>query len=146
MGDDTTTGVRIGAVDPPPCKRPLEAIERDGEWIVREYYRRTDDPDDGVFTFGTYDSRIDAMREGQRILKRRRHPCLLRWDTERSVGGLYWNPAFEALTVEYSDLLQSWVVTPKDDHFVFQASDSTDGAYQLGKLVLVLNDTATAEF
>jgi hypothetical protein len=146
MGDDTTTGVRIGAVDPPPCKRPLEAIERDGEWIVREYYRRTDDPDDGVFTFGTYDSRIDAMREGQRILKRRRHPCLLRWDTERSVGGLYWNPAFEALTVEYSDLLQSWVVTPKDDHFVFQASDSTDGAYQLGKLVLEQYDFKTVEF
>ncbi|SDG17148.1 protein kinase family protein [Halorientalis regularis] len=146
MGDETTSGVRIGAVEAPPCKRPLEAIERDGEWIVREYYRRTDDPDDGVFSFGTYDSRIDAMRDGQRILQRRRHPCLLRWDTERSVGGLYWNPAFEGLTVEYSDLLRSWVVTAKDDHFVFQAADSTDGAYQLGKLVLEQYDFKTAEF
>ncbi|MFB6084132.1 MAG: hypothetical protein ABEJ94_07805 [Halorientalis sp.] len=145
MGEETT-GVRIGAVDPPPCKRPLEAIERDGEWIVREYVRSADAVGDGVVTFGTYDTRIDAMRDGQRVLKRRRHPCLLRWDTDRSVGGLYWNPVFETLAVEYSGLLKSWVVTAKDDHFVFQTASSTDGAYQLGKLVLEQYDFRSVEF
>lgn len=146
MADETTTNVQIGAVDPPPCKRPLEAIERDGEWVVREYYQRTEDPDEGIATFGTYDSRIDAMRDGQQVLERRRHPCMLRWDTERSVGGLYWNPDFETLVVEYSTLLGSWAVAAKDDHFVFQTSDSTEGAYQLGKLVLEQYDFKTVEF
>jgi hypothetical protein len=146
MGDETTTDLRIGAVDPPPCKRPLEAIERDGKWVVREYYRRSEEADDGVVTFGTYDSRIDALRDGKRVLERRRHPCLLRWDTERSVGGLYWNPDFETLAVEYSGLLKSWVVTPADDPFVFQTAASTEGAYQLGKLVLEQYDFERVEF
>ncbi|WP_299267555.1 hypothetical protein [Halorientalis sp.] len=143
---DETTGVQVGGVEPPPCKRPLEAIERDGEWVVREYYQQTENAKTGVATFGTYDSRIDAMRDGQRVLKRRRHPCLLRWDTERSVGGLYWNPTFETLAVEYSALLNSWVVTARDDHFVFQSSTSTESAYQLGKLVLEEYDFKTVEF
>ncbi len=107
----------------------------DGEWVVREYYR---DPDavDAVRVFGTHDLRIEAMRAAKETMEERRHPCLLRWDDDTSVGGLYWNPLFERLTVEYSDLLRSWVVTPQNDQFVFQTADSTDAAYRLGTMVL----------
>ncbi len=137
----------VGAVQPPPCRQPLEMLERDGEgeWVVREFYR---DPDavDAVRVFGTHDTRIEAMRAAKETMEQRRHPCLLRWDDETCVGGLYWNPSFERLAVQYSDLLRSWVVTPGDDHVVFQTADSTDTAYQLGTMVLERYDFERVEF
>ena len=146
MGRDPSADVSYGSVDPPPCNRPLEVLERDDEWVVREYHRAEKTAANGVATYGTYDSRIDAMRDGKAAMERRRHPCLLRWDTPRSVGGLYWNPAFETLAVEYSPLLQSWVVTPRSGHFVFQAVDATKTAHQLGKLVLEQYDFRRVTF
>ncbi len=137
----------LGTVEPPPCRQPLEMLERDGEgeWVVREFYR---DPDavDMVRVFGTHESRIEAMRAAKETMEERRHPCLVRWDDDTSVGGLYWNPAFERLAVEYSDLLRSWVVTPREDHVVFQTAESTDTAYQLGTMVLERYDFQRVEF
>lgn len=146
MGRESPGDVTYGAVEPPPCKRPLEVLERDGEWVVREYHETDETVEDGVATYGTYDARIDAMRDGKAVMEARRHPCLLRWDTPQSVGGLYWNPAFETLSVEYSPLLRSWVVTPQGGHFVFQAVDTTKTAYQLGKLVLEQYDFERVEY
>jgi len=126
----------VGDVEPPPSKQPLEIRERDGQWVVREYYPTTDAVEGSVDAFGTYDTQLDAMRDAKDLLERGRHPCLLRWDGEYSVGGLYWNEAFERLAVTYSDLLRAWVVTPDDGHVAFRAVDSKADAYRLGKGVL----------
>jgi len=137
----------IGAVEPPPCRQPLEMLERDGdgEWVVREFHREPETVD-RVTVYGTHDSRIEAMRAAKETMEKRRHPCLLRWDDEACVGGLYWNPTFERLVVEYSDLLRSWVVASGDGHFVFQTADTTDAAYRLGTMVLERYDFERVEF
>jgi len=146
MGQRGVDDFSFGAVEPPPCRQPLEVIERDDEWVVREYYPTEDAVEEQIRTFGTHADRIDAMRQARTTMERGQYPCVVRWDTHNSVGGLYWNPTFETVMVEYSDLLREWVVVPKDDHFVFQTAGSTSTAFQLGKLVLERFDFKTAEF
>lgn len=146
MGERGADDIPFGTVEPPPCRQPLEVIERDGEWVVREYYPTEDAVEGQIRTFGTHADRIDAMRQARTAMERGQYPCVVRWDTHDSVGGLYWNPPFETLVVEYSDLLREWVVVPKGDHFVFQTAGSTSTAFQLGKLVLERFDFKTVEF
>ncbi|SEA39678.1 hypothetical protein SAMN04488065_2936 [Haloplanus vescus] len=146
MGQREADDISFGTVEPPPCHQPLEVIERDNRWIIREYYPTEDAIEEQIRTFGTHEDRMDAMRQARTTMERRQYPCLVRWDTHNSVGGLYWNPSFETLIVEYSDLLREWVVVPKDDHFVFQTAGSTSTAFQLGKLVLERFDFKTVEF
>ncbi|GCF13871.1 hypothetical protein Harman_18060 [Haloarcula mannanilytica] len=128
----TSTGVGSEAVPRPPCRPPLELIEADGEWLVREYRRDQAD----VTTFAAYDRRIDAMRAGQGRMNADRHPCLLRWDAPDIVGDIYWNELFERLVVEWSRMLDAWVVVPDGEPVVFHAASDLESAYETGKTVL----------
>ena len=105
MGERGADDLSFGAVEPPPCRQPLEVIERDDEWVVREYYPTADAIEAQIRAFGTHEDRMDAMRQARTAMERGQYPCLVRWDAHDSVGGLYWNPSFETLIVEYSDLL-----------------------------------------
>lgn len=120
-----------GAVDAPPCHPPVEIIERDGQWLLREYRLKPRD----ATVFETVDGRIDAMRAADDKLAADRHPCLLRWDAEDVVGDLYWNELFERLRVKHSRLLDAWVVVPDCGHYVFHAGDSLDSVCGLARAV-----------
>ena len=120
-----------GAVDQPPCLPPVEIIESDGEWLVREYHLKRGD----ATVFDRHPGRLDAMRAANDRMQADRHPCLLRWDAEDSVGDLYWNELFEQLRVEYSDLLDAWVVVPAADHFVFQSGDDIEQVCNAARVV-----------
>lgn len=102
MGFDTDGSSPIELV---PCNPPLELIERDGNWVVREYHDSGERPEGGVTRFGTRTKRIDAMRAGKERMEQHQHPCLLRWDSKNNVGGIYWNSDFEQLSVQFSSLL-----------------------------------------
>lgn len=120
------------AVPRPPCRPPLELVEADGEWLVREYRRDQTD----AANFSAYDRRIDAMRAGQERMSDDRHPCLLRWDAPDIVGDIYWNELFERLAVERSPMLDAWVVVPAGEPVVFHAASDLERAYEVGKTVL----------
>jgi len=124
-GVGTATGPR------PPCRPPLELIELDGEWTVREY--RRDQRDATVFS--THDRRIDAMRAAQDRMDADRHPCLLRWDAPDIVGDIYWNELFECLRVQRSGMLDAWVVVPEGDAVVFHVADDLESACDDAKAI-----------
>lgn len=121
----------IGAIEQPPCRPPLEIIEQNGEWLVREYRLKPQ----AATVFDTHHGRLDAMRAAREKMQTDRHPCLLRWDDTDLVGGLYWNELFEELRVEYSDLLEGWVIVPASDHYLFQAGDSLEPVCQTARAV-----------
>jgi len=125
-------GVGSAAVPRPPCRPPLELVEADGEWLVREYHREQTD----ATVFSARNRRIDAMRAGQEQMEADRHPCLLRWDAPDIVGDIYWNELFERLVVERSPMLDAWVVVPDDEPVVFHAAADLERAYEAGKRVL----------
>lgn len=146
MSSSDNPAAEHNPVEPPPCKQPLEVRSRGEEWIVREYYPQSDRPDDGGTVSATCDTRLEALRAGQETMDSNRYPCLLRWESNTSVGGLYWNSVFERLSVEFSDLLQAWVVVPAGGHYVFQTAESTDAAYKIGNTVLEQYDFKTVQF
>ena len=115
-------GVGSAAGPRPPCLPPVELIEADSEWLVREYRR---DPADAA-VFSTHDRRIDAMRAAQDRMNAGRHPCLLRWDAPDIVGDIYWNELFECLQVKRSEMLDAWVVVPEGDAVVFHVDDDLE--------------------
>ncbi len=121
----------IGAVQQPPCRPPLEIIEADGEWLVREYRLKPEE----ATVFESHHGRLDAMRAARDKMQADHHPCLLRWDDDDIVGGLYWNELFDELRVEYSELLDSWVIVPAADHYVFQARENLEQVRQTARTV-----------
>ncbi|MFC7133614.1 MULTISPECIES: hypothetical protein [Salinibaculum] len=129
--DATLPSSLVGATAPPPCRPPLEIIERNGEWRLREYARRAG----AGREFSTHRTRMDAMRAGEDRMNEDRHPCLLRWDDEDVVGDIYWNTLFESVHVTYSEFLTAWVVIPGDGHYVFQASEDLSEACEYGKAI-----------
>ncbi|ERH11934.1 MAG: hypothetical protein J07HB67_00945, partial [halophilic archaeon J07HB67] len=129
-------GSRLAVVEHLPCRPPLELIERDGVWVVREYHDSGEHPPGGVTRLGTHDRRMDAMRAGKQQMETRQHPCLLRWESVRNVGGLYWNSNFEQLSVRFSSLLGVWVVkTPRDD-LALATGDSASEVVTVGRRLL----------
>ncbi|WP_262175834.1 hypothetical protein [Haloarcula laminariae] len=92
-----------------PRRPPLEIIKQGSLWIVEDYRKgsRTGE------THATHDSQLSAMRYAKSKMEADRHPCLVRWDSPRSVGGLYWNPLFEILTVRRDELVDGWAVVPE---------------------------------
>lgn len=92
-----------------PQRPPLEIVEQESLWIVEDYHKgaRTGD------TYATHDTQLTALRDAKSKMEANRHPCLVRWDSPRSVGGLYWNPLFEILTVRRDDLIGAWSVVPE---------------------------------
>jgi len=92
-------------------ERPPLNLRKDGHiWIVEPYRG-------GGYSgerLASHASRFDAIREARDRMDKRRHPCLLEWQSENSVRNLYWNPLFETLQVEHDELLDAWVVTTPD--------------------------------
>lgn len=131
---DSDTEMRFsapGTVDRPPCRPPIEIIESGSEWLVREYHLKEGD----ATVFDRCPDRLDAMRVANDRMHADRHPCLLRWDAEDIVGDLYWNELFEKLCVEYSDLLDAWVVVPATDHFVFESGSDIEDVCNAARAV-----------
>ncbi|MFB6178554.1 MAG: hypothetical protein ABEI77_02380 [Halorientalis sp.] len=118
-------------LEPPTCKPPLELVKDGYAWVVEEFQRGSRN---GT-TFSTHESRVDAMRAAKERMQTETYPCLLRWDSQASVGGLYWNPVFEDLAIRYDDLLGRWVVVPEADHVLFHVADDQATAYEYGKAV-----------
>jgi hypothetical protein len=118
-------------VEPPPCRPPLELIEGGGRWVLEAYNRGHRDGE----TYATYDAQMDAMRAGKRRMDRDRHPCLLRWESDTSVGTIYWNPDFERLAVRYDGLTETWVVIPTEGHVPFYTTDRQELAAKYGREV-----------
>jgi len=85
----------LGSVGLPPCNSPIEVIEGDDRYFVREYKRNPSE----ATVFSTHDRRMTAMRAASNKLTEDHHPCTLRWDTHDSVGEIYWNEHFEELRV-----------------------------------------------
>ena len=71
-----------------PRRQPLELIKQGSLWVVEDYRK--------------------GSRRGET-----RHPCIVRWDSPRSVGALYWNPLFETLEVRRDELVGGWSVVPE---------------------------------
>jgi hypothetical protein len=131
QGDQDSGLPELGSVDPPPCRPPLEIIERGGEWVMEEY---RDGARDGP-VFGTFDGRLDAMQATRERMAAEVHPCIVRWDAEDIVGGLYWNDLFERLEVRYDELLDAWVIVPAVGHFLFQAGRQHDTVVEYARAV-----------
>ena len=131
---DRSTGSASAPATPvgqPPCRPPLEIIEVDSQWLVREYHLKRGN----ATVFERFPGRIDAMRAANDRMYADRHPCLLRWDDHDIVGDLYWNELFEQLHVEYSELLGAWVVVPEADHFVFQSGTDVERVCEAARVV-----------
>lgn len=105
---DPTAPIQRGRGLTPPCYPPLEVIELDGRWELQPYQQGAHDSDP-IASFG---SRLDALRAGKDRMEANHHPCVLRWDEENVVGGIYWHEPFKRLQVRYDRLLERWVITP----------------------------------
>ena len=119
----------LGGADAPPCKQPVEVIETEQGYVCREFRR---DPEDAA-VFSVHRRRMEAMAAASDRLEADRHPCTLRWDSETSVGDIYWNELFSTLRVSYSRLLKRWVVTPENEQYVFGSASAVKQAYEYGK-------------
>ena len=115
----------------PPREQPLEVIETDRGYVLREFCR---DPEEAT-VFSVHRERMKAMAAASDRLEATHHRCILRWDSEDSVGEIYWDDTFETVRVEYSRTLKLWVVVLADEHYVFASTDDVKGAYEYGKQV-----------
>lgn len=121
----------VGGASPPPNNQPLEVIETDRGYLLREFRRN---PEQATI-FSVHRNRMKAMARASDKLAADRHPCVLRWDSDDSVGEIYWNDRFEVVRVTYSPLLRAWVVVPENEEFVFASTPKVKQAYQYGKQV-----------
>jgi len=122
---------QLGAVDPPPCRPPLEIVKQGDEWVTEAYRGGARDGE----TFGSFDGRLDAMQAAQEKMQQERYPCIVRWDAEDVVGGLYWNDDFEQLEVRYDGILDAWAIVPENGYFLFQAGDQYDEVAEYAQAV-----------
>ncbi|MDS0257998.1 hypothetical protein NDI56_01095 [Haloarcula sp. S1CR25-12] len=119
-----------------PRRPPLELVKQRSLWVVEDYRKgsRTGK------THATLDSRLSALRYAKSKMEADRHPCLVRWDTPRSVGGLYWNPLFDCLTVRRDDLVGGWTVVPQAGTCAMTAAESREAAADRAKKLQRLYD------
>lgn len=122
---------QMGSVDPPPCRPPLEIVQLDGQWVLEEYQCGARNGE----TFGTFDGRLDAMQTAQDQMDADSAPCILRWDAEDIVGGLYWNDQFEELAVRFDEMMNAWVIVPVNGHYLFQAGDQHEAVLEYAQAV-----------
>jgi hypothetical protein len=118
-------------IEPPACRPPLELVEGGSRWVLEAYNRGYRDGE----TYSTHDSQMEAMRAGKRRMDANGHPCLLRWESDDSVGTMYWNPAFERLDVRRDSLTGQWVVVPERGYLPFYATDRQELAVRYGREV-----------
>ncbi|ESS08742.1 MAG: hypothetical protein A07HN63_01653 [uncultured archaeon A07HN63] len=115
----------------PPREQPLEVIETDRGYVLREFRR---EPDEAT-VYSVHEDRMKAMAAASDRLEATHHPCILRWDSEDSVGEIYWDDTFDTARVEYSRTLKRWVVVPEHEHYVFASTHDVKQAYEYGKQV-----------
>lgn len=91
-----------------PRRSPIEIVEQGRVWLVEVYQqgKRTGE------TLSTHGTQIDAVRSAKTRMEEDRRPCTLRWESQRSVSNVYWNPLFELLALRYDELLDAWTVAP----------------------------------
>jgi len=119
-----------------PRRPPLEIIKQGSLWVVEDYRKgsRTGE------TYATHDSQLSALRYAKSKMESDRHPCLVRWDSPRSVGALYWNPLFETLTVRRDDLVGGWSVVPEAGTCAMTVAPSREAAADRAKRLQRLYD------
>jgi hypothetical protein len=118
-------------VEPPPDRPPLEIVEGGTHWVLEAYNRGRRD----ATTYSIHDRQMEALRAGKRQMDEQGHPCLLRWDSDNSVGTLYWNPNFEHLLVQQGQLTDQWVVVPEAGSIPFYTTDRQELAARYGRAV-----------
>lgn len=129
VSDSRSSASPVGGASPPPCKHPLEVIEIEQGYVCREFRRNPTK----AAVFSVHDRRMEAMAAASDRLEANRHPCTLRWDSETSVGDIYWNDLFTTLRVIYSPLLKKWVVVPENERYIFASASAVQQAYEYGK-------------
>ncbi len=119
-----------------PERPPLELVRQESLWVVENYRKgsRTGE------THATHDSQLSAMRYAQSTMESDRHPCILRWDSPRSVGGLYWNPLFERLTVRRDELVDGWSIVPEAGSCAMAVEPTRKAAAERAKKIQRLYD------
>ena len=118
----------VGGASSPPRKRPLEVIEIEQGYVCREFRHNPE----RAAVFSVHDRRMEAMAAASDRLEAKRHPCTLRWDSETSVGDVYWNDLFSTLRVTYSPFLKKWVVVPKGERYIFGSASEVKQAFEYG--------------
>jgi hypothetical protein len=129
VSDSRSIASPVGGASPPPCKQPLEVIEIEQGYVCREFRHNPEK----AAVFSVHDRRMEAMAAASDRLEADRHPCTLRWDSESSVGDIYWNDLFTTLRVTYSPLLKKWVVVPEGERYIFGSASAVQQAYEYGK-------------
>lgn len=119
-----------------PRRPPLEIIKQGSLWVVEDYRQGSRAGE----THATHDSQLSAMRYAKSKMEADRHPCLVRWDSPRSVGGLYWNPLFETLTVRRDELIGGWSVVPEAGTCAMTAAATREDAADRAKKLQGLYD------
>lgn len=118
----------VGGASPPPRKQPLEVIEIEQGYVCREFRHNPEK----AAVFSVHDRRMEAMAAASDRLEADRHPCTLRWDSESSVGDIYWNDLFSTLRVTYSQFLKKWVVVPEGERYIFGSASEVKQAFEYG--------------
>ncbi|MFC6756044.1 hypothetical protein ACFQER_04140 [Halomicroarcula sp. GCM10025894] len=80
------------------------------------------------------------MRYAKSKMEADRHPCIVRWDSPRSVGALYWNPLFETLEVRRDELVGGWTVVPAGGTCAMTVAPSREDAADRAKKLQRLYD------
>jgi hypothetical protein len=107
----------------------LELVDQSGLWVVEEYRQGARNGR----TFATHDSQMSALRYAKSKMEADTHPCIVRWDSPESVGGLYWNPLFEYLTVRRDRLVGGWTVVPREGTCAMTVAEDRETAADRGK-------------
>jgi hypothetical protein len=119
-----------------PRHPPLELIKQGSLFVVEEYRQGARSGK----TFASHDTQMSALRYAKSKMEADGYPCIVRWDSQESVGGLYWNPLFESLTVRRDELVDAWTVVPREGTCAMTAAESRAAAADRGKKLQRLYD------
>ncbi|PSP83682.1 hypothetical protein BRC96_07640 [Halobacteriales archaeon QS_6_64_34] len=107
-----------------PRRQPLELVKQGSLWVVEDYRKGSRRGE----THTTHDSQLSALRYAKSKMEADCHPCIVRWDSPRSVGALYWNPLFETLEVRRDELVGGWSVVPEAGTCAMMVAPSCEDA------------------
>lgn len=119
-----------------PRRQPLEFVKQGSLWVVEDYRKGSRRGE----THTTHDSQLSALRYAKSKMEADRHPCIVRWDSPRSVGALYWNPLFETLEVRRDELVGEWSVVPEAGTCAMTVAPSREDAADRAKKLQRLYD------
>ena len=119
-----------------PRRPPLEIVKQGSLWVAENYHKGSRKGE----THASHDSQLSALRYAKSKMEADRHPCIVRWDSPRSVGALYWNPLFETLEVRRDELVGGWSVVPEAGTCAMMVAPSREDAADRGKKLQRLYD------